>query len=170
MSSGGEESRVRRLSLYVSTVALVMSVCSFSLAIVAYMQTTKPHTAFVDTCTKLDLLEKRISQAESYIQLWTENGCDPGADLVACEGNLAQARSLRDQAQSSLMRYQYEQANDYILQADELVASVPAYHPPAAEGGLRAFVWVIIAIGVVGGVAVVLFLYARSRKPNSPGG
>jgi hypothetical protein len=152
----------------ISIAALVVSVFSFSLAVCAYVQTTRPHTIFDETCTKLDLLDKRIDQAESYIQLWTEKGPSPGIDLVGCEDNLTRARSLRDQAESSLMRNQCEQAKEYILQADDLASSVPQYPHRIPSGVNWGLIGGIIAAALVGLFLLLFLLFGRRRKRGDP--
>jgi hypothetical protein len=149
----------------IGIAAVVVSVISVLWQVSVHLETNRPHTIFVDTCAKLELLDKRIDQAESYIQLWAEDGSDPEMDLVACEANLAQARSLRDQAESSLMRYQCEQAKEYILQADDLASSVPAYPPPV---GQALWMWILLLLAgtLVASMVWLIVLMIRRRSSS----
>jgi len=173
----GKKKQSDKLGLHLSIAALVIAVFScltavgaLSLAIVAYVQTDRPHTLFEESYARLDLLDKKIGRAESYIQRWREvEDITPGADLALYELNLAQARTLRDEAESSLMRYECEQTNSYILQADELASSVPAYLPP--PGAQPAWAWVLfvlagtLAMSLVGFVVHMIWRRRSSKPP-----
>jgi hypothetical protein len=168
----GKKKQSDKVGLHLSIAALVIAVLSWltavgalSLAIVAYVQTDRPHTLFEESCARLDLLDKKFERAESYIQSWREEGSVADADLLVCEASLAQAQTLRDEAESSLMRYEYEQANEYILQADSLVSSVPAY--PAPDEGLQLWLWLAVGVGALPIIGLVFFIVSTVQRKRT---